>query len=364
MTLPVRDTRLTYRSFVFGICILSLTFISIGQTQVVYVPLDQSVYSFLQRTYTRGFHSLNAEVVPYSTKQIAAALKEIQQKDSLLSENEKKELSFYAAAFKDELMPIDSLWKIDDRWNLSNYHSANFNLTLNPVAGVIIGNGLYHKYYGAVFAGDIGNTVGFNFRFHDNAESGDNIDVDKRNTPETGINIVRRPDPKTIEYSDITATLGVRWGWGTFSLGKDYIHWGMGTRGKLILSSKAPSFPFIRLDLFPTEWLRFYYLHGWLESDVIDSLRSYSTLLAHAPRNIYREKYIAAHLVSLSITRNLNVSFGESIVYSDGTPNFMFLNPLLFYRAVDHYLSRNGTLGDGNNSQFFGNIDYRFMGSS
>jgi hypothetical protein len=38
----------------------------------------------------------------------------------------------------------------------------------------------------------------------------------------------------------------------------------------------------------------------------------------------------------------------------------MFLNPLLFYRAIDHYLTRDH-LGDGNNSQFFGNIDYRVL---
>jgi hypothetical protein len=322
--------------------------------------LDQSVYGFLQRTYVRGFHSLNGEVVPYSKMQVAGALEEIRKTDSLLSPDEREELAFHRTAFKDELQKIDSTFKIDERWNLVNYHSQDLALELNPVVGLTAGNGFRHTYTGAALSGELGNTVGFNFRFHDNGETGDNIDIQKKDTPETGVNIVSRPDPKTIQYSDITATIGISWRWGAFSIGKDYINWGMGNRGKLILSSKAPSFPFLRLDLHPTDWLRFYYLHGWLQSDVLDSIRTYSSRLANQPRNIYREKYIAAHLVSVSITRDLTVSFGESIIYSDITPNIMFLNPLLFYRAIDHYLTRDH-LGDGNNSQFFGNIDYRVL---
>jgi len=290
--------------------------------------------------------------------QVASALVAIEKNDSLLSKGEREELEFHKTAFKSELLTLDSTIHTGVRWNLVNYESPNMAVVLDPVAGIIVGNGFRHTYTGAAFSGELGGIVGFNFRFHDNSESGDNIDAQKKDTPETGINIISRPDPKTIQYSDITATIGVNWTWGVFSVGKDYINWGMGNRGKLILSSKAPSFPFLRLDLHPTDWLRFYYLHGWLQSDVLDSLRTYSSRIAAYPRNIYREKYIAAHLLSLSVTHNLNISIGESIIYSDIQPNIMFLNPLLFYRAVDHYMTST-SIGDGNNSQFFGNIDYR-----
>ena len=358
-----RDMRLTSPSLILALSILSVVFTFGGRAQIVYVPLDQSVYGFLQRTYARGFHSLNGEVIPYSTMQVASALAAIEKNDSLLSQREKEELEFHKTAFKKELHQIDSTIQTEDRWNLVNYNSSNMAMVLNPVAGITLENGIRHTYTGAALSGDFGGIVGFSFRFHDNGESGNNIDAQKKDTPETGINIVSRPDPKTIQYSDVTATIGVGWTWGAFSIGKDYINWGMGNRGKLILSSKAPSFPFLRLDLHPTDWLRFYYLHGWLQSDVVDSLRTYSSRLANKPRYIYREKYIAAHLVSVSITGDLTVSFGESIIYSDMPPNIMFLNPFLFYRAIDHYLTRN-YLGDGNNSQFFGNIDYRLLHST
>ena len=337
---------------------MSLTIVINVQAQVVYEPLDQSIYSFLQRMYVRGLHSENLEVTPISRIKIADCLNKILQGDSILNIKEKEELSFYSSDFDKELRQINNSFREKENlWHLYNYSDTLFSFVVDPVLGISISKGVYHRFNGAKLYGEIGELIGFSFHFHDNLESGENIDETKANTSTTGINIVRRYN-KNIEYSDIRAMIGTKWKWGSFAIGKDYVNWGMGQRSKLILSSKAPSFPFIRLDINPTDWLRFYYMHGWLQSDILDSSRSYNTRISTMQRNIFREKYIATHLVSVSLLKNLNISFGESIIYSDMSPNLLFLNPLLFYRAVDHYLTTK-EIGDGNNSQIFFNADYR-----
>ena len=61
------------------------------QAQIVYEPLDQSIYSFLQRMYARGLHPENLEVTPISRIKIAECLNKILQSDSILNIKEEKD---------------------------------------------------------------------------------------------------------------------------------------------------------------------------------------------------------------------------------------------------------------------------------
>ncbi|MFN3695740.1 MAG: capsule assembly Wzi family protein, partial [Ignavibacterium sp.] len=128
------------------------------------------------------------------------------------------------------------------------------------------------------------------------------------------------------------------------------MEWGYGESGLLVLSQKAPSFPFIRLDVNPVEWLNFNYFHGFLASDVIDSNATYFHETG-GERIVYREKYIASHTLSVKPTKGLTLSLGESIVYADKF-EFSYLFPLIFFRVNDHHLSRQINEA-GSNSQFF-----------
>ncbi len=71
--------------------------------------------------------------------------------------------------------------------------------------------------------------------------------------------------------------LGFKWDWGSFTIGKNHLNWGYAENGKIVLSEKAPSFPYVRLDIKPTDWLTFNYIHAWLNSDVVDTNSLYST---------------------------------------------------------------------------------------
>ncbi|MEZ5084154.1 MAG: hypothetical protein R2750_12015 [Bacteroidales bacterium] len=65
----------------------------------------------------------------------------------------------------------------------------------------------------------------------------------------------------------------------------------------------------------PAKWFEFNYYHGWLVSMVVDSsITDYST---DPPREVYRPKYIAANMFTFIPSKKLNLSIGNSIIYSD-----------------------------------------------
>ncbi|HEY4755397.1 MAG TPA: hypothetical protein VIH28_04990, partial [Ignavibacteriaceae bacterium] len=116
------------------------------------------------------------------------------------------------------------------------------------------------------------------------------------------------------------------------------------------------SFPFIKLEFSPASWLKFVYFHGWLHSALIDSSTIRTTLVKERDSYSQREKYIAAHMVSIYPLSNLSISIGESMVYSDRL-EFAYFIPVLFFRVVDHYLSDSSNTGD--NAQVFFNAVYK-----
>jgi hypothetical protein len=328
-----------------------------NQAQVVYVPVNNEIYDYLQRMSIRSLANYFEDVKPFTRKDAARYLLEIRRNDSLLTTAERDEYEYYAREFSIEVNGLARDTVSESRWHLFSYQDSVFTLQLDPILGFTLGGNYRHRYNGVNLEGSIGDHFGFSFDVTDHLESGTAADRLKLGSPETGINIITSPSINSFEYSEANATIGAEYAWFRASIGKDHLEWGNGAHGKLILSEKAPSFPLIRIDIHPVRWLRFSYIHAWLQSDIVDSTRTYQTMLANTPRTIYREKYLAAHLISLVPTERLNISFGESIVYSDGSPQLMFLIPINFFRAADHYLTRTG-MGDGNNSQFFGNITY------
>jgi hypothetical protein len=98
----------------------------------------------------------------------------------------------------------------------------------------------------------------------------------------------------------------------------------------------------------------FIYVHGDLHSNVIDSARSYqanSSLLRDFYRTVYRSKYIAAHQIEVTPFDGLDLSLGESIVYSDKNPQFIYLIPIMLFKSAEHYNR------DTDNAQIFASVD-------
>lgn len=344
--------------------------------QVVYEPLHRDVYQYLSRLSQKGIIELDDQIKPLSRTYIASKLNELKDRSTLLTPLETDELNFYLSDFDREIKFVNSEKYLSnksailatdnaDRFRLFTYTDNVFSLNISPILGLKIGrrddSQLTHIWNGVYAYGYLTENIGFSFDFRDNMEKGTSVDKFKSFTPTTGVNarsdanIVNYSSDK-IEYSEAKAVLSYSWDWGSLSVGKEFFEWGYGEGGKLVLSPKAPSFPFIRLDANPVSWLSFNYIHAWLSSDIIDSTDFYFTDLGQIRFN-FREKFLAAHSLSIKPIKGLNISIGESIIYSD-KPEFLYLMPIMFYRLADHYLSRHYNAA-GSNAQFFGSISSR-----
>ena len=396
----------------FAFCLLYSIFYILPSAlpaQGIPEPMQKDIYQFLSRLSQKGIIELKDEIRPLSRQYIYNKL--LMTNDLLtndpslpLTELEKQELKFYLQDYNIESSteyPVLSIEQQDvisrpasagekskdstitsnflpltsnpssnpsiftlnwsqNYFRLFTYSNDILRMNVDPIFGVKTGSrdgsSFMHYYGGASFYGYLGDNVAFSFDFRDNTEKGDKLDRTKTFTPETGV-IRSLGKSNSFQYSEIRTSISYNWKWGSITAAKDFINWGYGTSGLIVQSSKAPSFPFIRLDLQPADWVSFNYTHAWLSSNVIDSNEVYASLRNGVNRELYREKYLASHTITLYPTTGLSISLGESVVYSDRL-EMAYLFPLMFFRAADHYLSNNNN-NAGANSQFFFGISSR-----
>ena len=357
-------------SRIFLPILLSLMLAS-STAQIVYEPLHSDVYDFLDRLSQQGQVDHDALFKPIPRTYIAEQLEMLEARREHLTALEQQELSYYRREFSQEIdllqdrqpvaREVGIAWKSGpSRRRMVSYRDSLFIVNANPIYGISVGRNDgesdSHRWNGVSIFGYLADKLGFSFAFRDNREEGINTDPSKVFSPEGGIVPQIYTESNAFEYSEAHSSIAVGWRWGSAAVGKDFLNWGYGKNGQVVLSQKAPSFPFVRLDIYPTDWLRFNYFHGWLESEVVDSNAVYR-LADGRDRIIYREKFIASHTLTLRPLRGLHFSIGESIVYTDQF-EFAYLNPLSFFRLIDHYLSRpNNTAG--NNAQLFAAISSR-----
>lgn len=357
----------------FLLLVILFTAVTFIQAQVVYEPLYEDVYNFLRRISQKGIIEFDDLIRPLPRKYISEKLLEADSLSSQLTSLERDELKFFLKDFYHERWLSEGNDKqtehLDyfgydpaDRWRMFSYGGDGFKLNASLILGAEIGSvkkaKQTHFWNGIYSYGYIYDVLGFSFDFRDNTESGTTLDKTKSFTSETGVNartdmnFYNYPSDK-MEYSEAKMMLATDWKWGSLAAGKEFLEWGYGDNGLLVMSQKAPSFPLIRLDINPIDWLSFNYFHAWLSSDVVDTTSFYTTEMGDK-RFLFRDKYFASHTLTLKPTRGLDFSLGESIVYADRL-EILYLIPVTFFRLADHYLSRQYNQA-GSNAQFFASV--------
>ncbi len=359
-----------YRILKVHLLILVIVFItsitdhksSFINAQTVYMPLDNGIYDFLERLSLKQLIKLDDEVKPFSRIYIAGRLTEISKQIHRLNNVEADELEFYKQEYKYECEKLSSRQArtdndaITSRWFLYSHEDSLFNIKLSPIAGygltLTSGNSGHTRWVGASVFATYSDWFGFNLNIRDKGEFGNSVDRDKYISPLTGA--WYKGAPNGIEYSDLRGGININWNWGSISLLKENMQWGHGKFGQLILSTKPPSYPHIRFSIKPAEWLRFTYIHGWLNSLVKDSASFYYTYPGTISQQLvegYIPKYIAANIITVSPLDWLDVSAGNAIVYGgDLRPEFFI--PFMFYKFLDHNTGR-GNINDGNGMMYF-----------
>lgn len=358
--MPIKKIKYTLLVFMFSVC-FSL------KAQVVYENPEHEIVNFLNRQAQKGNISIDDYIQPLTRKEISRILTQL---DSVsLTIIEKKELQFYHKEFSEfnTLLPEEtSLIKKDqaDRFRFLSVKKDDFILRFDPIFTLETtqspNQNIVKQSHGVSFYGYAGKRFSFQASFRDITEAGNGIDSLKNFSPETGIVRTQNLDPnaKKLNYSDIRGYISYAWNNGAISLGKDQNIYGYGENGRIALSNKAPSYPFLRLDYQPLKWLKFNYVHAWLQSGIIDSAAIYNkgNDVYDSNRDIFISKFLVTHSLNFLPINNLTVSIGESMVYSDRLDATYFI-PVLFFKAYDQYKSRYN-INAGSNGQFF------FMASS
>ena len=342
-----------------------------------YEPLHAQVQShqitvidFLSRMAQKGKIEFNDLIKPIDRKIIFQKLEELQnQKD--LSEIEQKELQFFIAGFALENPNIIRIGtgtspqffafkKLKTnpaiQQNIITFKENGFGLIVNPVGNFTMQsrNGKSNTIQGKGFQlmGYAGNRIGFQLSFMDINEQGrfDSLRIDNE-LP--GFDRRETTNPKILNYSQMNATLSYRLNKGMITVGQDQQVLGYGKYGNIVLSDKAPAYPFYALNYQPSSWLKFNYMHAWLESGVLDTRATYdlNNKVYGGVRQQYLPKFFATHSVEIAPMKGLKLNLGESIMYSENL-QLAYMLPVTFFKAFDNQKYADNILS-GSNGQFF-----------
>ncbi len=347
-----------------------LVFTSVMPAQSTFESVNSDVYDFLEKLSIKGLFSFDYEIKPLTRIEIAEKILEAEKHTLQMTTLEKELLSFYIQDFKHEINLIKKdftaetspeffITEKDKRIRFFEYAGKDFSFFADPILSLseesIADENLFVRRNGFSFYGYALSNWAYSLNFYDNEETGNNLDITKDLTPERGTSVTKLKE-NAFEYDQVNASVGYYWSDGSISLGKEYFKIGSGKSGNVIIYDQAPSFPFIRLDYKPVEWLRFFYFHGFLVSNVPDS----STFRYNSVENRTSisdvPKFMAFHTLSFYPDDNFSFTLGESIVYSEQLQP-IYLIPVMFFRVADHYLSRDNSSASGN-AQLFADASY------
>lgn len=340
--------------------------------QVVYESMNnKGIYAFLDELATEQIISLNSCAKPFSRELIFSKLTQAQSKLSDLNKRQQDELTKYISDFSMESnvdVPIQKATLLKTHRIMLNFSPISlqytdflFKIFIQPVIGrsYIIRDDKQYTYdnkVGASFFAYMGKNIGVYASLTDHYLYKSVFPMPDQLLQMQGGNYkINNGSRAGADYSEMVGGINYSWKWGSFGVVKDNIMWGDNANGSNIFSGRTPSFGMIKLALSPAKWIDFNYLHGWIPSMVVDSARSYVSPNG-VQRNIYRNKYIAANMISIKPFQNFYFSFGNSIIYSDKSIQIAYLIPFMFYKSIDHSL----TMGvENENSQMFFNISSR-----
>ena len=348
-------------------------------SQTIWENKNVEAHAYLARMAQKGFIQLNDIIQPIERNKIANALFQLSQQSASLTSIESKELDFYLQEYNQDLI-ADSLIKNEigffvkdahQRPRMFFIHTKDFTMNLDPNVSTnfIVGGGqnITQVSNGLNLWGKVGKKWGYQLMYRDVTELGtvrDFYTVNKldfrRQEPKTGIILVGLNDDRKINHSDIRATINYSFKNGSISFGKDQLVWGYGENGRIVLSDRAPSFPLIRFDYNPIKWMRFNYFHGWLNSEIVDSTKTYPTYnggVSGDVRIINRQKFIASHTLQFNLNKGLDIAIGESIIYSDQLDPGFFI-PINLFKIYDNNKS-NYLINAGSNGQYFLQVSSR-----
>jgi hypothetical protein len=369
---------------------LGISFVSSVSGQAVFENVNNSIYEFLNRQAQNGNILYDDMVRPLTRNQISSYLNALSSaytnKKAFLNPIEVKELQFYIKEYglginegfvnqsnekwlgKDARGRYRFFSKIDTTMptdKVSKNKAQPFQFNLEPVLQGSLhsddnGKALAYRTAGVQLWASLGKRFGMQMYYRDINENGTGIDFEKKFTAEQGVVPTANPKPQALNYADVRATMTYQWKNGILAFGKEQYVAGYGLNGNIIYSTKAPSYPYVKLAQQILPWLKFEYSHAFLASRLVDTPNSYRTTnygVFGGQRFKMIPKYLVSHALTFKLKKGLDLMLGESVIYTDKIQLGYWL-PLMFYKAWDQYVSGTN-LNAGANTQLFAQISSR-----
>lgn len=346
--------RVTSR-FTLAFCLLYLLVVSHQlQAQSVNAPLADQYYHLIDRyeikqgKWSETFHS---SVKAYQRKAIAGFVDSVQNEDLYFSIADDFNLRYlandnwewYDSIPETNANPVfNTFYRVPS--DFYHVNQKDFDLHINPVlylrAGTELDNEVtpFLNTRGIRVRGMIGKRLGFYTFLSENqavypSYIRQNIE-ENRAVPGQGF--YKRFKENGHDYFSVAGYISfdVVPKYINLQFGHDNFFIGNGHRS-LILSDAGPNYLFLKLN---TKIWKFNYTNLFTE------LRADAFGAANDPlaTDDFPRKYMTFHHLSLNIGKKFNLGFFESIVFGqpDSTGNasyeLSYLNPVIFYRAVEH----------------------------
>lgn len=313
------------------------------------VPIGNQVYEFLDRMGVKGALPLYSNtMIPLSREEVAGLLKHIDANKDRLTTAEQEYLTKFKQEFMREIDPSSENASVlfrdgfagifsDKEKYLYSYADSTVTTYLEFLGSLehrrISGDsfGATHaslEQHGGRIRGTIKNRLGYFLQATNGTLYGDRAFAlsDPRLRSNVKFNDLNSP------YFDFTeAYLRADLNWFNFELGREYAQVGTGYADRLLLGDNAPAFDFIKLDA-RYKSVRFLFMHASILQDQSPG----RGLIQQEPGN--SNKYFTLHRVQVSLFDKLNVGASEMTVYQRYSPEFAYLNPIIFYKSVEHSL--------------------------
>ncbi len=336
---------------------------SLSFSQVGYVPVEDEIYSFLDRMNTVGIISnYNSFEIPKSRKEIKKYLIKIIENKNKLDRIDFNKLNDFIFEFELDLastlnksenffptLNLNYLLSDKEKYLYSFSDTNGSSIFVNFVGKLdYLGksdietssksNSFLYRFGGNV-SGTLFNTIGFNITSTNGSFKGNKLLAQSFSSLKYNFkfNQETTSDLGDSYFDETSAFLAFENDYLKLKIGNDRKIIGHGTES-ILLSDNAPRMDYIGLDL-KYKSLEFSFFHGKLlgahsiiEDDVQGSFNKVS------------DKYLSYHRLGLNISKHFNFAIGEMIVYSNRNIDFSYFNPFNFYKSAEHAnLDRDNT---------------------
>ena len=354
------------------ILIASLFIVHSLKAQEIPIATSNGVYIFLNQMALQYEFPWNDLIKPVSHGEVIKALEKLNTQKENLTIQQQKELNFYLHAFSkfNHLNDIDSFYKqksllsFINKWSEVGYEEKKNKIDIRPLIGTSIsnyqGSSILERNIGVTLSGTFENKFDYFFSYRDISLDGNGIKNIQTIGPQLKyVNVGDAANLKSKNFNELRASLAYHFKNGVVSIGQDRFSWGYGQDAQIVLSQNAPAYPNIKLKYNPFKWMQFNYMHAWLQSSLVDSAQTYSynTTTYGGYHQQYKPKFFAIHSITFIPKPGIEISIGESIVYTNRL-NPGYLIPIMYFKSFDN-TSNNQNILAGDNGQMFLGFSFR-----